>query len=464
MGGKVSKYLSDRGVSDASVKTFRLGYAPDSWEALGDFLRSRKFSESDIIAAGLAVRKEAGSESASRRNSYDRFRKRIMFPIFDLNGSAVGFAGRIFAAPSEALVKEGREEGAKYVNTPQTAIYDKSRLLYGLNFAKLDIRRANKCVVVEGNMDVIMSHQAGLANTVASSGTALTDGHLRIIKRYTENLDLCFDADAAGSTATDRGVDLALARGFNVGIISVNEEGIKDAADFVLAHGAEWKDYAEKNTQPFLDFYFSRFKKTTDLTTALGKKTMSQKIFPLIVAIPNTVEREHWVQELAFALHMKEDIIRAELAATPNAPKTIEAEKPNARLLANPLSMYEENMLALALRRPALYDPLKSHAYLFSDGLNESIVALAARQPDAPYPMAMQFAQLKADEVWKDFDDAAIDREFEKLLNQIKKRTISKQLEHLEFTIKEAEHSHNKEGMNVLLTQFSKLSKELISL
>lgn len=182
-GKKALDYLRDRGLTDESIKNFRLGYAPESWNALGEFLE-RNYDSKDVFDAGLAVKKE-------NSGYYDRFRSRIMFPIFDLNGQVVGFSGRIFGEPAKDA------EAAKYVNTPQTAIYDKSRVLYGLDKAKLDIRRKNKCLVVEGNIDVIMSYQAGAANVVASSGTALTDGHLKIIKRYTDNLDLCFDADSA---------------------------------------------------------------------------------------------------------------------------------------------------------------------------------------------------------------------------------------------------------------------------
>ena len=181
-GAKVLAYLKDRGVEESSVREFQLGYAPDSWDSLSAFLKSRGYGEQEIFNAGLSVKKETGGY-------YDRFRSRITFPVLDINGQTVGFTGRDF----DSGKKEDREiKLAKYVNTPQTLIYDKSRVIYGLDKAKTEIRKKDKCVVVEGNMDVILSRQAGAENVVASSGTALTEQHLKTIKRYTNNLALCF--------------------------------------------------------------------------------------------------------------------------------------------------------------------------------------------------------------------------------------------------------------------------------
>ena len=180
-GQSVQKYLKERGLKSKTIQEWRIGYGPDKWQALSDFLKGRGYGEEEIERTGLSVRKDEIQNS-----NYDRFRNRIIFPIYDLNGGVVGFSGRIFG-----------EGEPKYLNTPNTLIYDKSRVLYGLDRAKLDIRKDNFCVLVEGQMDVIMSHQAGVRNAVASSGTALTVEHLKIIKRYTENLAMAFDMDLA---------------------------------------------------------------------------------------------------------------------------------------------------------------------------------------------------------------------------------------------------------------------------
>src|SRR3989344_262001 len=345
-GKQAVAYLRDRGLTEESIKEFHLGYAPESWNALYDFL-NRQYDNSEILNAGLIIKKDSGGY-------YDRFRSRIMFPIFDINGQAVGFTGRVFGE----LAK--KEDVGKYVNSPQTPIYDKSRILYGLEKAKLDIRRASRCLVVEGNMDVIMSHQAGTKHVVASSGTALTDGHLKIIKRYTDNLDLCFDSDSAGAMATDRGVDLALAKGFNVGIITVRENDLKDPADYVKKYGIKWSEYAQKS-KPFMDFYFETTKSNFDLATALGKKLFSQKLMPFLASIGNRVEQAHWVSEMALVLKTKEEILYQELMSI--KPRIEDGEPVSQPVAGNQpasgLDFQEEVLLSLIIKKPELAGRMK---------------------------------------------------------------------------------------------------------
>lgn len=460
VGKKVLAYLHDRGLTDESIRNFRLGYAPDSPHALSDFLQ-RDFSAKEIFDAGLAIKKDSAS--------YDRFRSRIMFPIQDLNGQMVGFTGRVFGPAAD------NKEMAKYVNTPQTAIYDKSRILYGLDKAKLDIRRKNRCLVVEGNMDVIMSHQAGAANTVASSGTALTDGHLKIIKRYTDNLDLCFDSDSAGALATDRGVDLALARGFNVGIVSIGEEELKDPADFVQKYGAKWAEEAQKS-QPFMDFYFSSAKKLFDITTALGKKLMVQKLMPFLASMANKVEQAHWLSEIALALKTKEEILYQEMAGVKPRTEEINDENPvKPGENNNGLDMSEESLLSLAIKKPELVQSIKPENEEFlsdkfkelmgrinSPVSNEAMAQLTA-SAEPSLAMNLEFAYLKSQELWKDFKDAELAVEFQKILDQIRKRKISAKLENMEYDIKSAEKEQNKDQLKALMSEFSKLSKQLIN-
>jgi len=499
-GKKVLAYLRDRGLADESIKNFRLGYAPDSWSALGDFLE-RNYESKDIFDAGLSVKKDGGGTSSAggygRSQHYDRFRSRIMFPIFDLNGQVVGFAGRVFGD----LAKNA--EAAKYVNTPQTAIYDKSRILYGLDKAKLDIRRKNKCLVVEGNMDVIMSHQAGAANVVASSGTALTDGHLKIIKRYTDNLDLCFDADSAGTLATDRGVDLALARGFNVGIVAIeppvgepSEPELKDPADYVKKYGPKWSEYSQ-NSRPFLEFYFETAKKTLDITTALGKKLLAQKLLPFLASMVNKVEQAHWVGEIALALKLKDDILFQEIAAAKPKGLEVQDEEPNqVKQPKENFDVFEEGLLALIMKKPDLVLDIRPEDEEFLSGrlaalvkdiglsLNETrespdsqsesrILDFSERNRDkkmmaqltsAAGPesaMDLEFVYLKSQELWKDIEDDELAGEFKKILCQMKRRKVLARLEDLEFDIKSAEKSRNKELLATLTAEFSKVSKQL---
>ena len=444
-GKTALKYLKDREMSDESIAKFRIGWAPDTWTALTDFL-IKKYQAKDIFDSGLMAKKEAMPTGRQGGGQYDRFRSRIMFPVFDLNGAVVGFAGRIFENEKRKTKNEKQEEPAKYINTPQTPIYDKGRLLYGLNFAKMDIRKADKCLVVEGNVDVIMSHQAGVTHTVASSGTALTDGHLKIIKRYSDNLDLCFDADSAGTMATDRGVDLALAHGFNVGILAINEKGVKDAADYVAKHGAKWAEYAKKASKPFMEFYVAASRAAHDLATAIGKKLFAQKLFPLVASIANVVERSHWITELSTLLKLKEDVIQKEIAAIKPKAVYVDEQRITNNEKRPALDIYEESLLSLILKKPALADTLteEERAYI----------------PN-PTPEQKELAAMKADESWKDFDDQALDNELKKLISFLKKRTISAQLQNLEYEIKQAEKEGDKEAIARLSKKFKEISSKL---
>src|SRR3989344_3995694 len=248
-------YLKKRGLADETIKAFRLGYAPDSWDFLMNALSKRGYRLEEIVKAGLAVKSEQGSR-------YDRFRNRITFPISDASGRVVGFSGRIFdqidkadqsasglgeTADKNSFIKHSDSSTspvlsapAKYINTPQTLIYDKSKILYGFDKAKEAIRKENAVVLVEGQMDVVMSHQAGIKNTVAVSGTALSTDQLRTLKRLSNTIVSSFDRDAAGEIATKRSLDLAAALDVERKV-AILPSGFKDAADAVLKDPEIWR-------------------------------------------------------------------------------------------------------------------------------------------------------------------------------------------------------------------------------
>ena len=184
-----------------------------------DFLKKAGVGQTDIVSAGIAIEKNG--------RAYDRFRSRIIFPIADANGQIIGFSGRAFGAE----IATGDEPAAKYVNTPQTAIYDKGKRLLGFDKARLAIRQAKRAVLVEGNVDAILSWQAGIQNTIAVSGTALTQDHLKILSRYANDIDMCFDTDSAGQVATRRSIAMALSEGFNVHVIAIDYPKTKNSHD-----------------------------------------------------------------------------------------------------------------------------------------------------------------------------------------------------------------------------------------
>jgi len=224
---EVIEYLKKRGLKGETAKRFNVGYAPSGWSNLYEMLKKKGYPDVIMDKAGLIIKGEKGY--------YDRFRSRIMFPITDVSGRVVGFSGRIFGAENEKT--------AKYVNSPETELYNKSKILYGFDKAKFAIRKKGFCILVEGQMDLLMSHQAGLQNTVAVSGTAFTEEHLKIINRLTDSLIIAFDSDDAGIDASKRGVDTALSIGMDVKIVAL-PKGL-DPADLILKEKQKWVKQVE---------------------------------------------------------------------------------------------------------------------------------------------------------------------------------------------------------------------------
>lgn len=474
-GKKVLAYLKDRGVEERSIRNFGLGYAPESWDSLGNFLKTKGFSEQEVFSAGLAVKREGAS------GYYDRFRSRIIFPIADLNGQTVGFTGRVFEIRPEHAEGQ-RVEQAKYINTPQTLIYDKSRVLYGLDKAKVEIRKADQCMVVEGNMDVILAHQAGTGAVVASSGTALTGQHLKIIKRYTNNLNLCLDQDTAGLNATERGIGLALQQDFNVGVVSLDDPECKDPADYIKKHGAKW---LERLISPkaIVEFYLENAMKTFDAETAVGKKMIAEKVLPVIKDVANGIERSHWIAELALRLKVKEEILLARMGEMKTRPASlVSAGEPDARisfLSSATADALEEYLFSLLLVKPELFakvekrlaevssEKVKSFLTIFSDyaklrsyekPLDYIIETASSGSQDKMY---WEKLYLRAKALWPENIEPDLEKEFGILLNQLAKRNLMAQLASLEFSIRQAEKEKNKSLVLSLASQFQLTASHL---
>lgn len=288
-------YLKKRGVDDLTADLFKIGYAPDGWQALTDALIKKGVNADELVRAGLASKRERGE------GVYDRFRDRLMFPILDVQGNVVGFTGRVL----QSDVKE-----AKYVNTPETAVYRKSAVLYGLDKAKGEIRRADLAVLVEGNMDVVSSHQFGVTNVIACSGTALTSEQLHLLKRFTTNLAIAFDADSAGRTATVRGLDLARVQDFSIKVITLPPDAGKDPDEAVRKDVAIWKN-AIASAVGIMDWLYAQsFAHEKELHTPEGKKRVAQELLPEIRRIVDPVERDGWLRRLSQDLGVSEDSLR----------------------------------------------------------------------------------------------------------------------------------------------------------
>ncbi|TSD02235.1 MAG: DNA primase [Parcubacteria group bacterium Athens0714_25] len=297
---KILNYLFERGLQEKTVNAFQLGYAPNGWSNLADFLLERGFSMEEISRTGVVVEKQ---NNGTVRKYYDRFRDRIVFPITDSMGRIVGFTARV--APG------GDESQAKYVNTPETDFYHKGRILYGIDKAKNAIKKADQVILVEGNMDVIASFQAGIENVIAVSGTALTQQQIEIIKRYTKNLCLFFDADSAGRQAVFRSCEMAFANDLNVSII-IPKEG-KDAADVVKKSPEELKKLV-KEAVGAMDYFLQNLFSRYDVNNIAEKKKIVDEAVSLISNFPKEIDKQHWGKILAQRLNIDEKIIYDEIS------------------------------------------------------------------------------------------------------------------------------------------------------
>jgi DNA primase len=288
------EYLRGRGLHSETIEKFRIGYAKDEWRSLLNFLVSKKYTPEDIEKTGLIIKSEKGF--------YDRFRGRIMFPISDRQGKVVAFSGRMYPPTQDERV-------AKYVNSPETVLYNKSVILYGYDKAKQAILKNKRAVVVEGQMDLVLAHQSGTEESVAVSGTALTDQHLSLIKRFCDVLILCFDSDNAGVNAVSKSTEKALMQGFDVRAVHL-PLGM-DPADMIKEKPEEWKKLLLNSTH-VIDFFLDVIiEKEKDLR--IVRREVSQKILPYIAKISDRIDRAHFIQEVAKKIGLASDVITQEV-------------------------------------------------------------------------------------------------------------------------------------------------------
>lgn len=294
-------YLKGRGVTDSTIKEFRIGWAGNEWSEISDHLKLKKCTDKEIVDAGLAKKNERG-------NLTDKFRNRIMFPIADSAGRIVAFSGRIFG-------ENASPEAPKYLNSPETSLFHKSRILYGFDRAKVAMRKANCAVLVEGQMDLLMSHQAGWANTVAVSGTAFTEAHAKLIKRMTDNLVLALDADAAGIKAAGRAARAALAEGLNVKV-ALLPEGL-DPADLIHKEPQAWPA-AIREAKDIITFLLDVLQAHAPQQDRF-RRSVETVVLPFLSDVQSPIARAQYVREIARRLEVPEAAIEAALGKVPVA-------------------------------------------------------------------------------------------------------------------------------------------------
>ncbi|HUC89699.1 MAG TPA: DNA primase [Patescibacteria group bacterium] len=321
---------------------WRLGYSPNTGSALVDFLYKKGFSAQDVKSAGLSAQRYRGVG--------DMFRGRLMIPLQDPQGRVIGFTARLL---------DNDPNAPKYINTPQTLLYDKSRHVYGLHLAKEAIRKQKYAVVAEGNLDVIASHQVNIRQVVATAGTALTEQHLKALSRFTHDIRLSFDADSAGLNATERAIPIASKAGVALSIITIPSG--KDPDELIRQDAAKWQEIIQQ-PQYALDWLMARYQKQLDIQSAPGKRQFSDVILAVVSGIEDKVEQEHYLAEVGKLIGVSREALLSKLKGEDVKPR-LKPVRPSIKSLdkvATETIKTENHLLALALMQPKLRQYISS--------------------------------------------------------------------------------------------------------
>lgn len=474
---QVSAYLISRGVKPETIAKFRIGYAPPesiTWRACVEFALQKGYTLQELEKSGLSIRKQQSSPNVQLSNYYDRFRNRIMFPIADSSGRTVGFGGRIFEPRMRASHDENAAPSAKYINTPQTTLYDKSRILYAFDKAKMAIRKENKSIVVEGYMDAVMAHQAGTEHTVAVSGTALTQPQLVMLRRLGDGLITAFDMDNAGESATRRSIDLALSMGFDVRAVSMPG---KDPADIVKENPATWQNLVE-SAGHVVAYFLDKLSSRVDIKSLEGRREVSRILYPLIGIVPQETEKAHWIGVVASRLGVREEAVWQDIARGGYKTGAAHGEGELSKHLSGVLSsertrskILQERILGILLTHGISTSPVLTE-HLFSDPQCQSIFAAIVTH-GSQGPSAVHTA-LRTDELQTYADrlvfetemlvsKAKAEGEYAACVSELNREIVRNDLERLTADIRVAEKAGNDQQVTQLTEEFRDASKKLTS-
>lgn len=457
------QYLVNRGIEQATIDEFGIGAALPEHSALSTFLLSKKYTAHEIMQAGLAIQKERGY------GLLDRFRNRIMVPIRSMRGDVIGFGGRTLDA--EATV-------AKYLNSPQTPLYDKSAVLYNLDMAKHEIRAKDCAIIVEGYMDVFSVWAAGMKNVVASSGTALTQEQLRLLGRFTKHLFFSFDMDAAGIAATQRGIELALHEGMDVRVIVLprNPDGsrtYKDPDECIRHDVAVWNE-SVATARPFMQFRMDTVLTPQTLADAFAKKNAARQLLSSIALLSDRIEQDHWVRALAERVGISGSLLWEELVGI-RQKNPAQSAVAAAQSSTPPTTRLREELLLAALLKspnllfiivPLMNDPMWSipeHQELY-----RTLAALPQSVSETP-DMIAEMARiactgpcadrllLLADKEWAETAEKELRAQAEQLAHAIRTEYIRGEINRLQVCMREAEQRQDAEAMALYTRQFHDL-------
>ncbi|HBO83898.1 MAG TPA: DNA primase [Deltaproteobacteria bacterium] len=344
-------YLKKRGVTNDVIREFRIGYAADSWDSFSNFLSHKKYPLEAAEKAGLIIKRKDNGY-------YDRFRNRLMFPILDIQGRVIGFGGRTLG-----------NDDAKYINSPESDIFKKGEVLYGISYAKSAAAKAGHILIVEGYFDLITLHQYGLKNSAATMGTALTEPHIRKLRNYAGEVYALFDGDEAGKRAAIRSIPLFLDSGTKARIVLI-PHGI-DPDEILRKHGRELMDRCIKDAKPFMDFLLEETKKRFDTSSSNGKISFLAEMGNYISKIKNSMEKNFYIEKTARVIHVGTDVVISSLQENTQ----IKINRQKAKEMPSSSEIISTKGTGTRLAEETILKVLLSHPHLYTEKVGEAIDA-----------------------------------------------------------------------------------------
>jgi len=460
---EASDYLEKRGLKKETIEEFEIGFAPQGFDKLTVYLINMGYDVRDIERAGLNFKSERGGY-------IDRFRGRLMFPIYNHFGKTIGFSGRI-------LPQYDTGETGKYINSPETAIFNKSKVLYGFHKSKNFIKEQKQAVLMEGQMDFLMSWQDGVKNVAASSGVALTMDHLLALKRWTDQLVFCFDSDEAGLKAAERSIDLAQNHDFSVKLLVL--EDYKDPAEVVNHKPGILMKLIEK-AKLAMEFYFDRYlggnSKFNLLTGGRNfkpnfneLKNNTRIILGKIKLLASPIERQHWLSELALKTKIKEEALAEEMGQLKiqnpirqlaNQISSINNDSINQIIPKNKIEMIAQKIIGILTIKEDLHPHIKSHLGYFPENYLAIARGLVEKvEMEQQHADLLNAISLKTSFEYQIIDEEKINFEFQELMRYLRLEYLRNKRQELVNALREAEAAGNESEAEALLRQFDEITK-----
>ncbi len=440
-------YIRSRGLKKETQEEFEIGVASTASDGLLKALVKAGFAMPDIERAGLVIKTDRGTY-------WDRFRARVMFPIYNHVGKVVGFTGRVL--PGHENPNMG-----KYVNSPETPIFQKSKIIYGYHKTKNHIREANTAVLVEGQMDFLMAWQDGVKNVVATSGTALTKDHLSVLRRISDTLVVGYDGDTAGIAAAERAVDLASTLDFNTRVMLI--EGVKDPADIVMAEPGKLSQLI-KQSLPSMEYYFYKYLTSLKDHDIAQKKKGIRAVLSKIAVIDSAVERSHWIQELSSIVGVEGTALNEELSKIKGStPIAAERAQVQAAVAASRRDLISQRILGIAMNFSSTIDLIKDAGRYFSPLFQPiyEAVSMGKNIDDQDIGDTALLVGLRSGMEIRTTDEVLIFAEMTELLRQLKLEYFKEKRQALAETVRNAELQGDESATQAALREFDLVTKEM---